>query len=103
MPDFPLAHLAAIAYHLPSGELTNEQLSAIFPEWSVDKIMNKVGISARRVVTEHEFTSDLAVAAAQNLFKENNINPADIEYLILCTQSPDYFLPTTACLVHERL
>lgn len=103
MSDFPLAHLAAIAYHLPSGELTNEQLNAIFPEWSVDKIMNKVGISARRVVTENEFTSDLAVAAAQNLFKENNINPADIEYLILCTQSPDYFLPTTACLVHERL
>ena len=103
MPDFPLAHLAAVAYHLPSGELTNEQLSTIFPEWSVDKIMNKVGISARRVVTENEFTSDLAVAAAQNLFKENNINPADIDYLILCTQSPDYFLPTTACLVHERL
>ncbi|HTN07268.1 ketoacyl-ACP synthase III [Agriterribacter sp.] len=103
MPDFPLAHLTAIAYYLPSGELTNEQLSTVFPEWSVDKIMNKVGISARRVVAKNEFTSDLAVAAAQNLFKENNFNPDNIDYLILCTQSPDYFLPTTACLVHERL
>ncbi len=103
MPDHSSAHIAAIAYYLPSGELTNEQLSHIFPEWSVDKIMNKVGISARRVVAEGEFTSDLAVAAAQNLFKENNLDPADIDYLILCTQSPDYFLPTTACLVHERL
>lgn len=103
MSDSPIAYISAIAYHLPSAELTNEQLSAAFPEWSVDKIMNKVGISARRVVAENEFSSDLAVVAAQRLFMENNIDPAHIEYLIVCTQSPDYFLPTTACLVHERL
>lgn len=103
MPEYSNAHVAAIAYHLPSTELTNEQLNADFPEWSVDKIMNKVGISVRRVVAENEFTSDLAVAAAQNLFQQYNLNPADIDFLLLCTQSPDYFLPTTACLVHERL
>ncbi|MCO5240627.1 MAG: ketoacyl-ACP synthase III [Chitinophagaceae bacterium] len=103
MPDNSFACLAAIAYHLPSAELTNEQLSDTFPEWSVDKIMSKVGISSRRVVAADEFTSDLAVAAAQQLFEESKINPGEVEYLILCTQSPDYFLPTTACLVHERL
>ncbi len=103
MPDSPFAYISSIAYHLPSTELTNEQLSRAFPEWSVDKIMNKVGISARRIVAENEFSSDLAVAAAQQLFVENDVDPAGIEYLIVCTQSPDYFLPTTACLVHERL
>ena len=103
MPDSPFAYISSIAYHLPPTELTNEQLSHAFPEWSVDKIMNKVGISARRIVGENEFSSDLAVAAAQRLFVENDIDPARIEYLIVCTQSPDYFLPTTACLVHERL
>lgn len=103
MSDSPFAYISAIAYHLPSTELTNEQLSEAFPEWSVDKIMNKVGISARRVVAENEFSSDLAVAAARQLFIEDNLDPAGIDYLILCTQSPDYFLPTTACLVHERL
>lgn len=103
MSNLQLAYISAIAYHLPATELTNEQLSAAFPEWSVDKIMNKVGIFARRVVSENEFSSDLAVAAAKQLFAENNLDPAGIEYLIVCTQSPDYFLPTTACLVHERL
>ncbi|HRN54802.1 MAG TPA: ketoacyl-ACP synthase III [Agriterribacter sp.] len=103
MSDCSFAYIAAIAYYLPSTELTNEQLSNAFPEWSVDKIMNKVGIASRRVVAKDEFTSDLAVAAARNLFQENNLNSANIDYLILCTQSPDYFLPATACLVHERL
>ncbi|HRO48268.1 ketoacyl-ACP synthase III [Agriterribacter sp.] len=103
MSDYSSAYIAAISYCLPSTELTNEQLSKAFPEWSVAKIMNKVGIAARRVVAKDEFTSDLAVAAAQNLFNEDNLNPADIDYLILCTQSPDYFLPATACVVHERL
>lgn len=103
MPDHSFASVTAIAYYLPSTELTNERLNEMFPEWSVDKIMNKVGISSRRVVANDEFTSDIAVAAAQILFKENAIDPEEIEYLIVCTQSPDYFLPTTACLVHERL
>ena len=97
------AYLSAISYYVPSETLTNEQLSKAFPEWSVNKIMNKVGISTRRIAADDEFTSDLAVAASQNLFKENNFQPSDVDYLILCTQSPDYFLPTTACLVHERL
>lgn len=97
------AYLSAVSYYLPSARLTNEQLSGLFPEWSVDKIMSKVGISTRHIAGEGEFTSDLAVAAAQILFSENDIHPAEIDYLILCTQSPDYFLPTTACLVHERL
>jgi 3-oxoacyl-[acyl-carrier-protein] synthase-3 len=103
MLDQLFAYLSAISYYLPSKTLTNEQLSKVFPEWSVNKIMNKVGISTRRIAADDEFTSDLAVAASQALFKENNFQPSDVDYLILCTQSPDYFLPTTACLVHERL
>ncbi|HRP54736.1 ketoacyl-ACP synthase III [Agriterribacter sp.] len=97
------ASISAVSYYLPSGSLTNEQLSKAFPEWSVDKIMQKVGISTRRIAAKDEFTSDLAVAAAQRLFEEYNLRGDDIDYLILCTQSPDYFLPTTACLVHDRL
>lgn len=103
MPEYSDAHIASIAYYLPHKSVTNHQLSVAFPEWSVDKIMNKVGIAERRVVEDNEFTSDLAVAAARQLFQENQLNPDDIDFLILCTQSPDYFLPTTACLVHERL
>lgn len=103
IPDPLLTRISAVEYYLPSKKLTNAQLNVAFPEWTVDKIMEKVGISTRRVAGGDEFTSDLAVAAAQQLFEKNNIYTADIDYLILCTQSPDYFLPTTACLVHERL
>ncbi|MCO5238388.1 MAG: ketoacyl-ACP synthase III [Chitinophagaceae bacterium] len=103
MPGSSSAHIAAISYYLPSGALTNEQLSEAFPEWSVGKIMNKVGISVRRIAGKEEFTSDLAVAAAKRLFEENDIPASCTDYLMLCTQSPDHFLPATACLVHERL
>ena len=103
MSGHSFAYISGISYYLPAASLTNEQLSKAFPEWSVDKIMQKVGISTRRIVAEDEFTSDLAVSASQNLFKEHNLQTSEVDYLILCTQSPDYFLPTTACLVHERL
>ena len=48
-------------------------------------------------------SSDLATKAAGKLFKVGKIAPADVDYLVFCTQSPDYFLPTSACLIHERL
>lgn len=99
----PKAYLADIAYYLPQQQLTNEELNKSFPEWSVHKIMDKVGIANRHIAAEDEFVSDLAVKAAEKLIGQSNIPKESIDYLLLCTQSPDYFLPTTACLVHERL
>lgn len=98
-----IATISAVAYYFPSGELTNEHLNVEFPEWSVEKIMAKVGVSNRRIAAQDEFASDLAVKAAQKLFADNNVDPVIIDYLIVCTQSPDYFLPATACIVHQQL
>jgi 3-oxoacyl-[acyl-carrier-protein] synthase-3 len=50
-----------------------------------------------------ELVSDLAVGAAERLFEEYEIDRNSVDFLLLCTQSPDYFLPTTACLVQHRL
>ena len=97
------AALAAIEYYLPSQVLSTEDLSAEFPEWSVQKIDSKTGIYARHIAAEGECASDMAVAAAQKLFASGACEPQSIDYLLLCTQSPDYFLPTTACLVQDRL
>ncbi len=47
--------------------------------------------------------SDLGIKAAEKLFKEHNINKHEIDLLILCTQSPDYTLPTTACIIQDEL
>ncbi|HBY61775.1 MAG TPA: 3-oxoacyl-ACP synthase [Solibacterales bacterium] len=97
------AAVRAIEYYLPEKVLSTEQLAAEFPEWSVAKIDGKTGIQCRHIAAEDECSSDLAVAAARRLFASGACRPEDVDYLLLCTQSPDYFLPTTACLVQERL
>jgi len=97
------ATIAAIEYHLPEQCLTNEQLAAEFPEWSVEKIEEKTGIAERRIAAEGECSSDLGTAAAQRLFETGVCKPADIDYILFCTQSPDYFLPTSACVMQKRL
>lgn len=83
--------------------MTNELLVKDFPEWTVEKVASKIGIAERHIVNEDECASDLAVKAAEKLFSEHAINKTDIDFLLICTQSPDYFLPTTACLVQDRL
>jgi 3-oxoacyl-[acyl-carrier-protein] synthase-3 len=97
------ATVAAIEYHFPEHCLTNEQLAAEFPEWSVEKIEEKTGIVARWIAAEGECSSDLGVAAARRIFASGVCKPADIDYILFCTQSPDHFLPTTACLMQQRL
>jgi 3-oxoacyl-[acyl-carrier-protein] synthase III len=97
------AAITAIEYHLPETVVSTALLAAEFPEWSVEKIDSKTGIQERHIAGPGECSSDLAVAAARQLFASGACRPKDIDYLLLCTQTPDYFLPTTACLVQDRL
>lgn len=97
------AYIKAISYYLPEEILTNEKLSELFPEWSIEKIVGKIGINTRHIAGERETASDMAFKASQRLFKEWNILPQDIDFIILCTQSPDYYLPTTACILQNSL
>jgi 3-oxoacyl-[acyl-carrier-protein] synthase III len=97
------AIIKAISYYLPDKILTNEALIEEFPEWSIAKISDKTGIKERRIAEQNVCSSDLGILSCQNLFKEHSINPDEIDFLILCTQSPDYFLPTTACIMQEKL
>ncbi|HJQ68487.1 MAG TPA: ketoacyl-ACP synthase III [Blastocatellia bacterium] len=97
------AVIKAIEYHLPERSLTNSQLISEFPEWTTEKIEQKTGIAERRIAAVDECSSDLGVAAAQKLFSSGACQPGEIDYILLCTQTPDYFLPTTACVMQERL
>jgi 3-oxoacyl-[acyl-carrier-protein] synthase-3 len=97
------AAISAIEYYLPEKVISTAELSTEFPEWSVDKIDEKTGISERHIAAPDQCASDLAVAAAQKLFGSGACRPEGIDYLLFCTQSPDYFLPTTACLIQNRL
>ena len=97
------AYIQAISYYLPDLILDNNELNYIFPEWSSDKISNKTGIYQRRIAAKDEFTSDMAFKATEKLFEEYDIDRNQIDFVLLCTQSPDYFLPTTACILQDRL
>ena len=96
------AFIKDIAYYLPQTVLTNEQIAEQFPEWTTDKIASKVGISERHIAAPNETVSDMAVAAAERLFA-NGHDRSEIDFVLLCTQSPDYMLPSSACLVQHRL
>lgn len=97
------AYIKAISYYLPESVYSNQELVEDFPEWSVDKIAEKVGIDERHIAAEDETAGSMAEKAALNLFKEWNIEPSEIDFVMLCTQSPDYFLPTTACVIQHNL
>jgi 3-oxoacyl-[acyl-carrier-protein] synthase-3 len=97
------AAIGPIAIHLPARIETNDDLKAQFPGWDLDLIYEKTGIFARHIAEPDECASDLGVAACQKLFADRQIDPASIDFLLLCTQTPDYPLPTTACLMQERL
>lgn len=97
------AAIRAIEYHLPARRITNEDLVHDFPDWTVEKISRKTGIECRHIAGGQECASDLAFCAAEKLFRRPDVRREDIDFVILCTQSPDYFLPTTACILQERL
>lgn len=96
-------YIEAISYYLPERILTNEQISNEFPEWTVEKINSKIGIKERHISAEDETAADMAVKAAEKLLSEFSIDKNTIDYLIFVTQSPDYILPTTACIIQNRL
>ncbi len=98
-----MAFIKGISYYLPEKTLTNEDLVREFPEWSVEKVASKVGVNTRHIAAEKETAGDMAEQAARKLFKEYNISPDSIDFILLCTQSPDYFLPSTACILQDRL
>ena len=98
-----MAYIKAISYYLPEKVVTNEELVKEFPEWSVEKVAKKVGVNSRHLAGENETAGDMAEKAARKLFEEYNISPNEIDFLLLCTQSPDYFLPSTSCVLQHRL
>jgi 3-oxoacyl-[acyl-carrier-protein] synthase-3 len=95
--------IRGIEYYLPEQVVSNEQLAAEFPGWSVQKIQGKTGIVQRHIAAPHECASDLGFRAAELLFATGVCSPDTVDYLLFCTQSPDYLLPTTACLLQDRL
>lgn len=86
-----MAYIKAISYYLAENTSLAEETG------------KAIGVHEHPLTKENETASDLAIIAAKKLFKENNINPSDIDFVIFCTQTPDYYLPSSACLIQDKL
>ena len=93
--------ISEIETYFPEKKVTNEDLQKEFPEWSPEKIFNKVGVKQRYTASAEETVLELAVKASEKLLKK--IDKNEIDFILFCTQSPDYHLPTTACILQDRL
>ena len=88
-------------------------LAAEFPDWEVEKIAGKTGVTSRHQIGENETGLDMAEAAVRKLLAEGmipatggtaeTIDPSSIDALLYCTQNPDYLIPANACLLQNRL
>ena len=86
------AYITKIEYVLPENKVDNPK----------NRLTKKTGILSRHICAKDEIASDLAIRAAEKLLS-NKVDRSTIDFLILCTQSPDYYLPTTACVLQDKL
>src|SRR5690349_10019852 len=88
---------------VPEKELRNERDYPWFDASDIRKITSMAGIKSRRVADENVCTSDLCSAAGEALLKRLDWDPGTVDGLILVTQTPDYVMPSTSCVVQRRL
>ena len=94
--------ISAVGSYVPEKVLTNADLEKLVDttdEW----ITTRTGILERRIAADNEYTSDMAIRAAQRALERAEVDPADVELIILATITPDMPFPATACLVLEKL
>lgn len=95
------SRLSKIEYHLPKKILSNKDLEKEFREWDAEKIEKKVGVRERHIVDEHETALDIGLKVAKTVLSDYDKNK--IDFLLFCTQSPDYYLPSGACIIQDTL
>lgn len=94
--------ISGIGSFIPEKVLTNEDLSKIVDtnnEW----IITRTGIEERHIADEFTATSDLATKAAIKAMEDANVDPKEIDLIILATATPDHFFPATAAIVQKNI
>ncbi|WP_173087520.1 beta-ketoacyl-ACP synthase III [Devosia sp. 1635] len=94
--------IRGVGAYLPEKILTNAELAKMV-DTSDEWIQQRVGIKERHIAAEGQFTSDLAVAAAQQALDAAGMTPHDIDLIIVATTTPDYTFPAAATLVQMKL
>ena len=95
--------IKAISACVPQQVVYNKDLGYLIPEEEIEKTINNIGIVERRIAASDVTASDLCFKAAQQLMTDNCIAPESIDVLLFMSQTPDYRIPATSCLLQERL
>lgn len=96
-------YLRGLTYHLPDRIVSNEDLVRLNPTWDANSLFRKTGIRSRHVAAPDETSVDFAELAGRKLIVETGIDPREIDVLMFCTQTPDYLIPASSCLLQDRL
>jgi len=97
------ARIAAIEYALPDRCISNDELDALHPDWSIHQVAKRTGVLTRFVCREDETALDLAATSCERLFERGEVAREDVGAVIVCTQSPDFVMPPNATLLQHRL
>jgi len=96
------ATITATAHYVPEKILTNHDLEKII-DTSDEWIQSRTGITQRHIVGKNEATSDLCTQIAKQLLEKRGLSSDEIQIIIICTCTPDYFAPSTAALVQNNI
>ena len=93
----------AISACVPPEIVYNKDLGYLIPEEEIEKTINNIGIEQRRIAAPDVMASDLCYRAAKQLMEDNHIEPESIDVLLFMSQTGDYRIPATSCLMQHRL
>jgi 3-oxoacyl-[acyl-carrier-protein] synthase III len=96
------ARIASLATYVPPRVLTNADLEKMV-DTSDEWILKRTGIRERHIVDPGVATSDLAAEAARAAIAKAGLTPADIDFIVVGTTTPDMLFPSTACLLQAKI
>lgn len=98
-----MAYIKGIAYYLPEQILTTEQLCKEFDDEEIAQLAKTAGVDKRHIASNEETAGDMAVKAAEKLFEQLGFDKMDTDFLLFCSQSSDYAMPSTSCIIQNKL
>ncbi len=96
------ARLAAVGSYVPEKIMTNADFEALV-DTSDEWIVSRTGIRERRIAAPDQTTADLAELAARDILRRTDLDPKDLDLIIVPSATPEHLFPSTACLVQDRL
>lgn len=96
------AHITGWGMYVPEKVLTNEELSQMV-DTNDDWIRSRTGIAERHIANHEQSTATLATEAGLRALKVANLQPDQLDLIIVSTSSPEHIFPATACLVQDHI